>query len=162
MLTAPWIGVEHGIGRAGGGPSTDRLRKQLDQSFQMIRNARDRGIPILSGSDTGNASAFHHGRWHGKEAELFVKEVGMTPVEAITANTSRTAGLLDLQGELGVIASGMLADIVIWNRDPVADITVLQRPDEISVIVKDGRIVDRDTQGFLPLTAEPQRARMFT
>ena len=161
VLTAPWIGVEYGIGRAGGGPSTDRLRKQLDQSFQMIRNARDRGIAILSGSDTGNASAFHHGRWHGKEAEFFVKEVGMTPVEAIAANTSRSAGLLNLDGQLGIIASGMLADIVIWNCDPIDDITVLQRPDEISVIIKDGRIIDRDAQGFLPLTAEPQRARMF-
>jgi imidazolonepropionase-like amidohydrolase len=161
VLTAPWIGVAHGIGRATGGPSIDRLRAQLDQSFQMIRNARDRGIPILSGSDTGNASAFHHGRWHGKEAELFVKEVGMTPVEAIAANTSRNAGLLNLDGDLGVVAPGMLADIVIWNRDPVADITVLQRPDEIALIVKDGRIIERDGLGFLPLAEEPNRARMF-
>jgi hypothetical protein len=37
------------------------LRAQLDTSFQMIRNARDRGVAILSGSDTGNASAFNHG-----------------------------------------------------------------------------------------------------
>jgi imidazolonepropionase-like amidohydrolase len=161
VLTAPWIGVEQGIGRAVGGPSIDRLRAQLDQSFQMIRNARDRGIPILSGSDTGNGSAFHHGRWHGKEAELFVKEVGMTPVEAIAANTSRNAGLLGLAGELGVVAPGMLADIVIWNRDPVADITVLQSSDEIALIVKDGRIIDRGAQGFLPLPEEPGRARML-
>ena len=34
------------------------------------------------GTDTGNASAFHHGKWHGKEAELFVREVGMTPMAA--------------------------------------------------------------------------------
>ena len=161
VLTAPWIGVEHGVGRAVGGPSVDRLRAQLDQSFQMIRNARDRGIPVLSGSDTGNASAFHHGRWHGKEAELLVKEVGMTPVEAVAANTSGNAGLLGLAGELGVIGKGMLADIVVWNRDPAADITVLQRPDEIALIVKDGRVVDRDALGFLPLAEEPPRARTF-
>ena len=161
VLTAPWIGVEHGVGRAVGGPSIDRLKAQLDQSYQMIRNARDRGIPVLSGSDTGNASAFHHGRWHGKEAELFVNEVGMTPVEAIAANTSRNAWLLNLDGQLGIVGRGMLADIVIWNRDPVADITVLQRPDEISVVIKNGRIVERDALGFLPLADEPQRARMF-
>ena len=47
-----------------------RLRAQLDTSFQMLRNARDRGISVMGGSDTGNASAFSHGRWHGKEAEL--------------------------------------------------------------------------------------------
>jgi imidazolonepropionase-like amidohydrolase len=139
----------------------DRLRAQLDTSFQMIRNARDRGIPILSGSDTGNASAFAHGKWHGKEAELFVKEIGMTPMEAIVANTSGNASIMNLEGEVGVIAPGRLADIVIWNNDPLADITVLQRPSEISVIIKDGKIVDRTVGGFRELAQEPGRARMF-
>jgi imidazolonepropionase-like amidohydrolase len=139
----------------------DRLRAQLDASFQMIRNARDRGIPILSGSDTGNASAFSHGKWHGKEAELFVKEVGMTPMEAIVANTAGNAAMVNLAGEVGVIAPGRLADIVIWDNDPLADITVLQHPTEISLIIKDGRIVDREGGGFSRLSEEPPRARMF-
>ena len=80
----------------------------------------DRGISVMSGSDTGNASAFCRGRWRGKEAELFVKEVGMPPMEAIVANTSRNAWLMGLEGEVGVIASGKLADIVIWNSSPIA------------------------------------------
>jgi imidazolonepropionase-like amidohydrolase len=162
VLTSPWIGVEHGaVGRGFGDRVRDRLRAQLDASFQMIRNARDRGIPILSGSDTGNASAFSHGKWHGKEAELFVKEVGMTPMEAIVANTSRNAAMVDLAGEVGVIAPGRLADIVIWDNDPLADITVLQRRIEISVIIKDGRIVDHDGGGFRRLSEEPPSARML-
>jgi imidazolonepropionase-like amidohydrolase len=161
VLTSPWIGVEQGPAGWGlGARVRDRLRAQLDTSFQMIRNARDRGIPILSGSDTGNASAFSHGKWHGKEAELFVKEVGMTPMEAIVANTSGNAAMLNLAGEVGVIAPGKLADIVVWNNDPVADITVLQRPAEISLIIKDGRIVDREGGGFRQLSEEPPRARM--
>ena len=162
VLTSPWIGVEHGAaGRGFGDRVRDRLRAQLDTSFQMIRNARDRGIPILSGSDTGNASAFSHGKWHGKEAELFVKQVGMTPMEAIVANTSGNAAMVNLAGEVGVIAPGKLADIVIWDKDPIADITVLQRPAEISLIIKDGRIVDSEGGGFRRLSEEPPRARMF-
>ena len=112
----------------------------------------------MSGSDTGNASAFRHGRWHGKEAELFVREVGMPPMEAIVANISRNAWLMGLEGEVGMIAPGKLADIVIWNSDPIADITVLQRPSEISTIIKDGRIVDREAGGFRHLTDELPRA----
>ncbi len=112
----------------------------------------------MSGSDTGNASAFSHGRWHGKEAELFAKEVGMPPMEAIVANTSRNAWLMGLEGEVGVIAPGKLADIVIWNSDPLADITVLQRPSEISTIIKDGRVVDREAGGFRELPDELPRA----
>ena len=69
---------------------------------------------------------------------------------------------MGLDGEIGVIASGRLADIVIWDGDPTADITVLQRPDQISVIIKDGRIVDRTAPGgFLQLSEEPTRARML-
>ena len=135
------------------------MRAQLDTSFQMIRNARDRGISVMSGSDTGNASAFSHGRWHGKEAELLVKEVGIPPMEAVVANTSRNAWLMGLEGEVGVIAPGKLADIVIWNSDPLADITVLQRPSEISTIIKDGRVVDREAGGFRQLADELPRAR---
>jgi imidazolonepropionase-like amidohydrolase len=162
VLTSPWMGVEHGAaGRGFGDRVRDRLRAQLDTSFQMIRNARDRGIPILSGSDTGNASAFSHGKWHGKEAELFVNQVGMTPMAAIVANTSGNAAMVNLAGEVGVIAPGKLADIVIWDKDPIADITVLQRPAEISLIIKDGRIVDNEGGGFRRLSEEPPRARMF-
>ena len=161
VLTSPWIGVAHGAAARGFGDQVrDRLRAQLDASFAMIRNAQERGIAVLSGSDTGNASAFSHGKWHGKEAELFVKEVGMTPMEAILANTSRNAWLMNLEGEVGVIAPGKLADIVIWNSDPISDIAVLQRPSEISLIIKDGRIIDRESVGFRPLAEEPPRARM--
>jgi imidazolonepropionase-like amidohydrolase len=160
VLTSPWIGVEHGgAGRGLGDEVRDRLRSQLDTSFQMIRNARERGISVMSGSDTGNASAFSHGRWHGKEAELFVREVGMPPMEAIVANTSRNAWLMGFEGEVGVIAPGKLADIVIWNSDPIADITVLQRPGEISTIIKDGRLIDRRAGGFTQLLDEPPRVR---
>ena len=160
VLTSPWIGVAHdGAGRGLGDRVRDRLRVQLDTSFQMIRNARDRGISVMSGSDTGNASAFSHGRWHGKEAELFVKEVGMPAMEAIVANTSRNAWLMGLEDEVGVIAPGKLADIVIWNSDPLADITVLQRPSEISTIIKDGRVIDPAAGGFRQLPDEPPRAR---
>jgi imidazolonepropionase-like amidohydrolase len=163
VLTSPWIGVEHGAAARGfGNRVRDRLRAQLDTSFQMIRNARNRGIPVMSGSDTGNASAFSHGKWHGKEAELFVNEVGMTPMEAIVANTSRNAWLIDLDGGVGVIAPGKLADIVIWNSDPLADITVLQRSGEISAVIKDGRIVDRTAHGFRELAENLPRARMLS
>lgn len=162
VLTSPWIGVEQGAAARGFDERVrDRLRAQLDTSFQMIRHARERGIPVLSGSDTGNASAFSHGRWHGKEAELFVTEVGMTPMEAILANTSRNAWLLGLDGEVGIVAPSRLADIVIWGSNPLADITVLQRPSEISAVIKDGRIVGREAVGFRELAEEPPRARML-
>ena len=85
----------------------------------------------------------------------------MTPMEAIVANTSANAWLMNLEGEVGVLAPGKLADIVIWHSDPLLDITLLQRPKEISLIIKDGQIVDRGAGEFPPLREEPPRARMF-
>jgi imidazolonepropionase-like amidohydrolase len=85
----------------------------------------------------------------------------MTPMEAIFANTSGNAAMGNLAGEVGVIAPGKLADIVIWNKEPIADITVLQRPAKTSLIIKDGRIVDREGGGFRQLSEEPPRAGMF-
>jgi hypothetical protein len=53
----------------------------------------------------------------------------------------------------------MMPDIVIWNSEQLADITVLQRPSEISTIIKDGRVVDREAGGFRQLPGELPRAR---
>ena len=82
-------------------------------------------------------------------------------MEAIVANTSGNAAIVNLAGEVGVIAPGKLADIVIWDKDPIADITVLQRPAEISLIIKDGRIVDTEGGAFRQLSEETPRARRF-
>jgi hypothetical protein len=68
-------------------------------------------------------------------------------MEAILANTSANAAMVNLAGEVGVIGPGKLADIVIWDSDPIADIAVLQRPQEIFAIIKDGGIADREAVG---------------
>jgi imidazolonepropionase-like amidohydrolase len=161
VFTGPWIACEYGE-ELGFSPSMrDRMREQLEINYETVRKARKKGIEILGGSDTGNAAVFVHGRWHGKEAELFVKELGMTPMEAIVANTSKNAAMVGLKDKVGVVAPGKLADIVVWDNDPIKDITVLQRPTEISVIVKDGKIVDREVEGFRHLKEEPKRAKAY-
>ena len=68
--------------------------------------------------------------------------------------------MLGLDGRVGVIAAGMLADIIVWDEDPLADISVLQRPAQLSLVVKDGRVVDRGAGGVRPLAREPGRARI--
>jgi imidazolonepropionase-like amidohydrolase len=161
VFTGAWIAIEYGAEMGFSPAMRDRMKAQLEINYQAIRNARERGIRIISGSDTGNAAAFVHGRWHGKEMELFVKEIGMSPLEAIKANTSLAAPMVNLDGKVGAIETGKLADMVIWDSDPVADITVFQRPTEIHMMIKDGKIVDREVEGFRHLKQEPRRARML-
>jgi imidazolonepropionase-like amidohydrolase len=137
-----------------------RVQAQLDQSFEAIRKARRLGITLLSGTDSGNAAAFNYGKYHGREAELLVREIGLTPLEAITACTSLNARTIGLEGKVGVVAEGMLADLIVWNKDPVADIAVLQHPEWLAAVIKDGRVIDRSTEGFRTLASEPPRANV--
>ena len=141
-------------------PMRGRIKAQLDQNYKAIRLARKMGIEILAGTDSGNAAAFEHGRHHGREAELLVNEIGMSPMEAIAAFTSKNAKVIGLDGKVGVIANDMLADIIIWDKDPLADIRVLQKPELLSTIIKDGRVVDRSVVGFRKLEKEPGRANV--
>jgi imidazolonepropionase-like amidohydrolase len=62
---------------------------------------------------------------------------GMAPMEAIKCATSHAAELLDMQGELGVIAPGAYADIVAVNGDPLKSIDVLK---DVRFVMKNGAV----------------------
>ena len=122
--------------------SLDTLKRNIEGStgnFQLIRKM---GITALSGTDTGNSQGAEYGVHHAKEAEIMVRDVGYTPLEAISIMTRNNAFTMGLQDEVGVVAAGKLADITIWKGDPVANISVLQDPANLSAIIKDGRSVD--------------------
>ena len=64
-------------------------------------------------------------------------ELGMSPMDAIKSATSRAADMLDMQGQIGVIAPGAYADIIAVEDDPVRDIKALQN---VGFVMKDGKI----------------------
>jgi len=68
-------------------------------------------------------------------------EFGMTPMQAIQSATSRAAELLDMKGQIGVIAPGACADIAAFNGDPLADIKVLENA---KFVMKDGKVFKND------------------
>ena len=65
-------------------------------------------------------------------------------MEAILAATRDNAYAVGLEGQLGEVAPGKLADLIVLNKDPIADITVLQGGTHLSWVIKDGKIVDLD------------------
>lgn len=142
----------------GAGP--DRARRQFQINLEAIRVARELGIEILSGTDTGNAAAYGFGVYHGWEAGILVREIGLSPMEAIVANTRLNAKTVGLEGQVGEIREGCLADIVVWDADPVADIGVLAQPEHVTVVIKDGRVLELDSEAMLALEDEPPRAKV--
>lgn len=134
------------LGREGGfGLFADEkavLGRHMAACAETCRRARERGIRLLAGSDTGNIGWMTYGTHHAKEAEIFVEEVGLTPMEAIVAMTRDNAMAVGLEGEVGTVEAGRLADVIVLDADPLADIAVLQDPRHLSAVIKDGRPID--------------------
>src|SRR5712691_5792563 len=122
----------------------NRMKRHFDLLCELMHKARKLGIKLLVGTDTGNNSFTRYGELHAKELEIFVKYGGYTPMEAIVAATRDNAYAVGLEGQVGELAPGRLADIIVLNKDPIADITVLQGGKHLSWVIKDGKIVDLD------------------
>jgi len=72
--------------------------------------------------------------------ETLVRETGMSPADVIRSATSIAARALQTGDQMGTLAPGKLANLVIVSRDPLADITALR---EVLLTVKRGRAYPR-------------------
>jgi imidazolonepropionase-like amidohydrolase len=104
--------------------------------------AKAQGIRLLLGTDSGNAVVMTVGKWHGCEVAFFVKHLGYTALKTITLQTRENALAMGLQGRLGTIEPGMIADIVILDADPSENIPVLGDPAHVRAVIKDGKPLD--------------------
>jgi imidazolonepropionase-like amidohydrolase len=109
----------------------------LTIALHNLKAVRDAGITIVMGTDAGNIGTLH-GPSVLREMRL-MQEAGLTPLEVLRSATSDGALALGLAGELGRIAPGQHADLVVLDADPLADSGNLER---IYRIVRDGRVFD--------------------
>ena len=131
--------------RVGAGTGMqDVFRGEIKATAAMTRRAYDAGVPILCGSESGFALT-PYGHWHARELEVFVDELGLSPVEAIMCATRSNAIAMRMEGELGVVAEGYRADVLVVDGNPAQDVTVLQRRDALRAVVSRGALVDLDT-----------------
>ncbi|MGE3541519.1 MAG: amidohydrolase family protein [Candidatus Tectimicrobiota bacterium] len=126
----------------GRGPrELDQIKRNWEGAVGMLQQARQLGIPIMCGTDSGNSPLMPYGQLHAHEMDILVRYGGYSPLEAISACTKNTAFAVGLADEVGVLAPGKLADVLLLKRDPLADIRVLQGGEHLAMIIKDGRIV---------------------
>ena len=97
---------------------------ELENTGAKLRQAYDAGVKLLCGSESG-FSMTPYGHWHAREMEVFVKHLGMTPLQAITCGTKDNAVALDEDGETVCIAVGYRADVLVLDGDPSKDISLL-------------------------------------
>ncbi len=110
-----------------------------DSSVRNVREMRQAGVRIMAGSDVAVLNVFPGSALH-EEMAIFVKAIGMTPMEALQSATIKPAEFIGLGASIGTIETGKIADLVLLDADPLADIANVGRID--SVLLR-GRLFDR-------------------
>ena len=114
------------------------LLHELEVSVETMGRMRKRGIRVLPGGDYGFAWNPHG--TYARDLLLFVDVLGFTPMETLVAATRMGGEIMGRPDELGQIKPGYLADLLLVDGDPLADIKCLQNRDALLAIMKDGRL----------------------
>jgi imidazolonepropionase-like amidohydrolase len=104
--------------------------------LNSVKLAHEAGIPMAAGGDLGNR--YPHGT-NARELEFLVR-AGLSPLEAVQAATSVAARAIK-RPDLGALEPGRLADVLIFDGDPIADVASLQDPARIVAVVQGGEAV---------------------
>ncbi|HEV2863206.1 MAG TPA: amidohydrolase family protein [Pyrinomonadaceae bacterium] len=110
--------------RAGDKDTTDVHVRGFRQMLDFTARARRAGVRVVVGSHSAVPHA-ERGWAYQRELELLV-EAGLTPMQAIVAATSENARFFRVEGRLGSVEPGKLADIVLVEGDPLKDIRAMR------------------------------------
>src|ERR1700735_3992575 len=137
----PWlINTARNAGDWGtkpGSPMSIAYERELEHAVEPSRKMHKRGIRVCIGGDYG--FAWTPQGTNAKDIQTFVEMLGFTPMEAIQAATKYGGEIMGMGNELGMIKEGDLADLLLSDGDPVADVRILQDKSRILAIMKDGK-----------------------
>ena len=137
---APGPGVSIAAIEASPPPHVDMTHMKASAKVRMglegklVPELKARGVRILIGGDYG--FPFNpHGR-NARDLEHFVRHYGFTPAEALRSATQYGGELMGL--DVGLVKEGWLADLLLVDGDPTADVAILQDKDRLKMIMKGG------------------------
>ena len=136
--------------RASWNPANDfRFRTRTPEDFRLSRSAYRKnievvglmhkaGVEFIAGTDVLNPFCFPGFSLHDELAILV--EAGLSPMEALQAATLNPARFLSQEKDLGTVAHGKIADLVLLDANPLDDI---RNTTKINSVVFNGRLLDR-------------------
>lgn len=138
----PTLATYHALARSGrelGFPeeSLAKLNEVLEVGTRSLELAKAAGVKIAYGTDL-------LGELHDHQLEEFELRAGvLSPLEQIRGATTVAAEVLRMEGRLGVIAPGALADMLVVDGNPLEDLSVLHRGqgEGLTAIIRDGAFV---------------------
>ena len=116
----------------------DKAKSMTKRHQASFKNALQDGILIAMGTDAGTPFNFH-----GENAQELERMValGMSPMQAILASTSAAACLIGIQDQVGTIEKGKLADLLLFNGNPLRRIDLLRDYSRIIGVMQAGKFV---------------------
>jgi imidazolonepropionase-like amidohydrolase len=132
--------------------------QQYEHVRSMLPKAQQAGVRILVGDDYSGVfrdlidddPLDHEVGNYGREFEFYAAIDGLSPADVLAWGT-RNAGqlLVDPPRKVGVVEAGALADLIVVDGDPLADLSLLARPKEaLKAVIRDGELViDRLASG---------------
>ncbi|HUF91969.1 MAG TPA: amidohydrolase family protein [Candidatus Limnocylindria bacterium] len=141
VFVVPALGITYNLAHADGawGVTAERSRgfeHELAVSIDTVGRLRKRGIRVLPGGDYGFLYTPHG--TYARDLWLYVEHLGFSPMETLVAATKHGGEIMGRPGELGVVKAGALADLLLVDGDPLADIAILQSRAALRMIMKDG------------------------
>ena len=113
---------------------TPSRRPTLARKFAQLREA---GVTMLIGTDSGVPLRFHSmSTWN--ELDIWVRVLGVEPIEAIRAATYWPSVLMGVSDEVGTVSPGKFADIIAVRGDVLRYINLLQ---DVDLVMKRGQRV---------------------
>jgi imidazolonepropionase-like amidohydrolase len=129
-------------------------RRIYEKKQAIVSEMQQAGVGILAGTDLGNPYLFPGFSLHDELAILV--EAGLTPTQALQAATRNPARFFGREKAMGTVEEGKLADLVLLDGDPLADIHNTTR---IHAVVANGRFYDRAALDQMLADAEAAAAR---
>src|SRR5712675_805008 len=123
---------------AARGGRVGHAQRQYERACRNLAKAHKAGVPMMAGSDTGFAVT-PYGEWHARELEIFVNDLGFTPVEALCAATRTNASFLADGERVGRLEAGRCADFIALDGSPLDNISILLDKSRIHAVHLGGK-----------------------
>jgi hypothetical protein len=121
----------------------------MRKSEYLVGEMKKAGVKLLAGTDTAAPFVYPGFSLHDELALLV--DAGLTPMQALQAATSRAAEFINKSATQGTIEQGKVADLVLLDADPLADIHNTSR---ISAVIVRGKLLDRAALDMLRSSVE--------